>query len=147
MRFHGRSIVRGCAEGRILLSVEPISFYGGVDPETGVVTEPGHCVEGESIRDRILVFPRGKGSTVGSYIIYRMKKIGVAPSAILNSETDMITATGCVMAGIPLMDRFEESFFKALKSGCFAKLDAGEGWVELFSSLSWSPLTPSRRGL
>lgn len=136
MKFYGRTIVEGSAEGIALVSVEPVSFYGGIDPETGIVTEPRHCIEGESVKNRILIFPRGKGSTVGSYIIYRMKKRGIAPSAILNSETDIITATGCVIAGIPLMDRFGEEFFKVLKTGEPLKLNASEGWVELINNLS-----------
>lgn len=136
MKFHGRAIVGGSAEGVALVSVEPVSFYGGVDPETGIVTEPRHCIEGENVKNRVLIFPRGKGSTVGSYVIYRMKKKGVAPSAILNSETDMITTTGCVIAGIPLMDRFDEEFFRILRTGNLLKLNASEGWVELISNLS-----------
>ncbi|MBS7619238.1 DUF126 domain-containing protein [Candidatus Bathyarchaeota archaeon] len=136
MKFHGRTIVGGSAEGVALVSVEPVSFYGGVDPETGIVTEPRHCIEGENVKNRVLIFPRGKGSTVGSYVIYRMKKRGVAPSAILNSETDMIITTGCVIAGIPLMDRFDEEFFRILRTGNLLKLNASEGWVELISNLS-----------
>jgi hypothetical protein len=136
LKFYGRAIVAGSAEGLALVSVEPISFYGGIDPETGIVTEPRHCIEGENVKNRVLIFPRGKGSTVGSYVIYRMKKRGIAPLAILNSDTDIITATGCVIAGIPLMDRFDEEFFRVLKTGTLLKLNASEGWVELISNLS-----------
>jgi predicted aconitase with swiveling domain len=82
-----------------------ISFYGGVDPDSGVITETGHDLEGQSIAGRILVFPRGKGSTVGSYILYRLKKNGHAPVAIINAECETITAVGCIIAEIPCIDQ------------------------------------------
>ncbi len=130
MRIRGRRIVGGYAEGVALLSAEPVSFYGGVDPETGVIVEKGHGLEGESVRGRVFIFPRGKGSTVGSYVIYRMKKLGTAPSAIINQETEAIIATGCVLAGIPLMDRLEADPLKTLKSGDYIRVYGDEGLLE-----------------
>ena len=76
MILKGRKVVGGNVEGVALVSVEPVSFYGGVDPDTGCITEPGHCCCGENITGKVFVFPTGKGSTVGSYVMYRMKKIG-----------------------------------------------------------------------
>ena len=129
--MRGRRIVGGYAEGRALLSQEAISFYGGVDPETGIVTERGHQLEGESVKGRILIFPRGKGSTVGSYIIYRMKKLGTAPAAIINQETEAIIATGCVLAKIPLIDRLEADPIKTLKTGDYIKVYGDDGLIEI----------------
>lgn len=129
--MRGRRIVGGYAEGRALLSQEAISFYGGVDPETGIVTERGHSLEGESVKGRILIFPRGKGSTVGSYIIYRMKKLGTAPAAIINQETEAIIATGCVLAKIPLIDRLEADPIKTLKTGDYIKVYGDDGLIEV----------------
>lgn len=131
MKMRGRRIVGGYAEGRALLSQEAISFYGGVDPETGIVTERGHQLEGESVKGRILIFPRGKGSTVGSYIIYRMKKLGTAPAAIINQETEAIIATGCVLAKIPLIDRLEADPIKTLKTGDYIKVYGDDGLIEI----------------
>ena len=105
MILRGRKIVGGTAEGEALISTEPVSFYGGVDPDTGVIIEPGHPCFGVSVSGRVFVFPTGKGSTVGSYVIYRMWKQGTAPVAIINRETEAIIATGCVLAGIPLVDK------------------------------------------
>lgn len=130
MRMRGRRVVGGYAEGEALVSTDPVSFYGGVDPETGVIVEPGHAVEGECITDKVFVFPTGKGSTVGCYVIYRMKKLGTAPTAIINKETETIIATGCVLAGIPLIDRLEGDPFKTLKSGVVVKVNADEGFIE-----------------
>ena len=136
MRLRGRRVVGGYAEGETLVSADPVSFYGGVDPETGVVTEPGHAVEGECITGRVFVFPRGKGSTVGSYVIYRMKKLGTAPAAIINVETEAIIATGCVLAEIPLIDRLEPDPLKTLKTGVHVQIKADEGVVETANAYS-----------
>ena len=103
----GRLISPGYAEGEAIVSSEPIGFYGGVDAKTGIVIDSGHELEGKCIKDRILVFPCGKGSTVGSYVIYGLKKNGVAPKAIVNEETETIVATGVILAGIPCVDKID----------------------------------------
>jgi predicted aconitase with swiveling domain len=103
----GRVIKAGHAEGEALVSPEPIGFFGGVDPETGVVVEAGHPLEDQPIAGRVLVFPTGKGSTVGSYILYRLAKNGVAPAAIINAESEPIVAVGAIISEIPMVDRIE----------------------------------------
>ena len=130
MRLRGRKVVGGYAEGEALVSRDPVSFYGGVDPETGVVTEPGHAVEGRNISGKVFVFPTGKGSTVGSYVIYRMKKLGTAPAALVNVETEAIIATGCVISGIPLIDKLDMDPLETLKDGMLLRVRADEGIVE-----------------
>jgi len=128
--LRGRRVMGGTAEGEALVSVEPVSFYGGVDPETGCVTEPGHCCCGENISGRVFVFPTGKGSTVGSYVIYRMKKLGTAPAAIVNVETEAIIATGCVISDIPLVDKLDGDPLKAITTGMRVRVNGDEGTVE-----------------
>jgi predicted aconitase with swiveling domain len=128
--LRGRRVVGGTAEGEALVSAEPVSFYGGVDPDTGVVTEPGHPCFGKSISGKVFVFPAGKGSTVGCYVIYRMWKQGTAPAAIVNRETEAIIATGCAMAGIPLVDKLSEDPIKALKTGVKVVVRADEGVID-----------------
>ena len=107
IRMPGRIIKAGRAEGEALVSAEPIGFLGGIDPDTGYVIEPGHCLQGERVTDRVLVFPSGKGSTVGSYTLYRMAMSGTAPVAIINAESEAIVAVGAIMAEIPMVDRVE----------------------------------------
>ena len=131
MRLKGRKVVGGYAEGEAIVSKDPVSFYGGVDPETGVVTEPGHALEGRSISGKVFVFPTGKGSTVGSYVIYRMKKLGTAPAALVNVETESIIATGCVISGIPLVDKLDTDPVETLKDGMLLRVRADEGVVEV----------------
>ncbi|MEM3571460.1 MAG: DUF126 domain-containing protein, partial [Candidatus Bathyarchaeia archaeon] len=66
MVLKGRGIVKGYAEGKAIVSKEPISFLGGVDPKTGIVIEKNHELKGKKIAKKIFIFPYGKGSTVGS---------------------------------------------------------------------------------
>lgn len=105
LEFHGRVIKKGKAKGKALVSKEAITFLGGVDPKTGIIVERGHSLEGKSVKDKILVFPHGKGSTVGSYVLYEMKKNNTAPKAIINEECEPIIAVGVIIAEIPCVDR------------------------------------------
>jgi predicted aconitase with swiveling domain len=131
MILRGRRVMGGYAEGEALVSVDPVSFYGGVDPVTGCVTEPGHCCCGENITGKVFVFPTGKGSTVGSYVIYRMKKLGTAPAAIINVETEAILATGCVISNVPLVDKLDKDPLKVIENGMRIRVKADEGIVEI----------------
>lgn len=126
----GRTISPGCVEGEAIVSKEPIGFYGGVDAKTGIVIDRGHELEGESVTDKILIFPCGKGSTVGSYVIYGLKKNGVAPRAIVNEETETIVATGVILAGIPCVDKIDLTQLN-VKSGDRVRVDADSGSVEM----------------
>jgi len=112
MKLRGRALVSGFAEGVALSSPEPIGFLGGVDPETGIVIEQGHALEGECMAGRILVFPTGKGSTVGSYTIYRLARNGVSPAAIINTSGDAVTAVGAIIASIPMVDQVDVSLIR-----------------------------------
>ncbi len=131
MKLKGRKVMGGVAEGEALVSTDPVSFYGGVDPVTGCVTEPGHCCCGENITGKVFVFPTGKGSTVGSYVIYRMKKLGTAPAAIVNVETEAILATGCVISDIPLVDKLDQNPVEVIETGVRVRVDADNGVVEV----------------
>ncbi|HDD56484.1 MAG TPA: DUF126 domain-containing protein [Nitrososphaeria archaeon] len=102
----------GWAKGEALVSNQPISFYGGIDPMTGEIVEKGHELEGKSIAGKILVFPYGKGSTVGSYIILRLKKRGIAPKAMVNIRCEPIIAVGAIIAEIPTIDRIDISMIR-----------------------------------
>lgn len=111
-QLKGRIIYKGKVEGEALVTSMPISFYGGVDPNTGIVLEKGHELQGVSIKGKILVFPQGKGSTVGSYTLYRMKKNGTAPAAMINKETETIVAVGAIISEIPFVDKIDVSKIK-----------------------------------
>jgi len=125
MKWQGRKIYPGLASGEALVTSMGISFFGGVDPESGVVIERGHELEGESIAGKVLVFPTGKGSTVGSYTLYRLKHAGMAPVAIINAECETITAVGCIIAEIPCVDQVS---IRELQTGQQIEVD-GEGGI------------------
>ncbi|MDR1993113.1 MAG: DUF126 domain-containing protein [Nitrososphaerota archaeon] len=112
MELKGRIIYKGKAQGEALVTSMPISFYGGVDPNTGVIIEKGHELQGQSVKGKILVFPQGKGSTVGSYTLYRMKKNDTAPVAMINKETETIVAVGAIISEIPFVDKVDILEFK-----------------------------------
>ena len=122
----GRKVFPGKAKGKALVSSDGISFYGGVDPATGKVVEKGHPLEGQSVKGKILVFPTGKGSTVGSYVLYDMKKRGTAPAAIVNKEIETIIAVGAIISEIPCVDRID---IKKIKPGQSLTVDGSRGKV------------------
>jgi predicted aconitase with swiveling domain len=126
MILKGRMISKGKAEGVAIVSKKPISFYGGVDPNTGVIVEKGHDLEGQSIKDKIFVFPNGTGSTVGSYTMLRLKKNGVAPKAIINKECETIVAVGAIISDIPCVDKID---IEKIKTGDKLIVNAENGEV------------------
>jgi len=128
MNLTGRKIFAGKASGEALVTSQAISFYGGVDPDTGVVVEKGHPLEGKSVAGKILVFPQGKGSTVGSYTMYRLAKNGKAPAAIINRECETIVAVGAIISEIPCVDSIDIS---RIKDGAKVEVDAENGTVRI----------------
>ncbi len=121
MIIEGRTISSGKATGRALKLDEPFSFLGGVDPDTGTLTGARE----DSLKESIFVFPRGKGSTVGSYVMFDMKVRGTLPLGIVNDEAEPIVATGAVMSGIPMVDRIDTS---VIRDGDSIEVD-GEGGI------------------
>jgi len=130
IRLTGRGVVTGRARGLALVTAQPISFFGGFDSKSGLIIEKGHDLKGEKATGKILVFSRGKGSTVGSYIIYAMKKMGTAPVAMINIETEPIIAVGCILAEIPLVDKLDKNPVKHIKTGDLVEVFADKGVVE-----------------
>ncbi len=128
MKLTGRKIYHGKTEGEALVTKDSISFYGGVDPETGIVVEKGHELEGQSITDKILVFPSGKGSTVGSYTIYQMAKTGKGPKALVLNECEAIVAVGCIISDMPCVDQIE---IEKITTGTRVIVDGSAGAVEM----------------
>ena len=128
MKLQGRKIYKGTVEAEAIVTNDGISFYGGIDPETGKVVEVGHELEGLSITGKVLVFPTGKGSTVGSYTMYRMKKNNMAPAAIVNKQIDTIVAVGCIISEIPCVDKID---INSIKTGQKVIVNGSEGTVEV----------------
>jgi predicted aconitase with swiveling domain len=108
-KLQGRAIYRGQTRGLALVSTAPIGFLGGVDPDTGMIIEDGHPLFGQSVAGRVLVFPTGKGSTVGSYTLFRLAKNGQAPAGIINARSEAVVAVGAIISGIPMVDLIDIS--------------------------------------
>ncbi len=124
-----RSIAKGIGKGELIVSSEPISFLGGVNPDTGVVIDSKHELNGQSIKDKVLFIPGGKGSTVGSYVIFQMMKNNTAPKAIICLNAEPIIATGAIMSDIPMVDSPSET--ENLTGGRTVEVNANDGLITI----------------
>jgi len=122
--LEGRTISKGKAEGKVLKLNGALSFLGGVDASTGELK----VENGGNVAERILVFPRGKGSTVGSFVMYDLKVHGKAPSAVINASAETIVATGAVISSIPMIDSVD---VELIKDGDEVIVNADAGTVEI----------------
>jgi uncharacterized protein len=127
----GRKIVTGNASGEAIVTREAISFNGGVDNMTGVVTEPGHELEGMNVAGKILVFLTGKGSTGGSYKIYDMVSRGTAPLAFVQVLPEAITTIGAIIGKIPVVAGLDQDPTLAISTGDYLEVDADAGTVKV----------------
>ncbi|MGC8566824.1 MAG: aconitase X swivel domain-containing protein [Caldisphaera sp.] len=110
IEINGRALIKGKAEGEAVV-INEISFYGDVDPETGKLKD------GRSIKGKIVVSLKPRGSTVGSYIIYALKENNVSPKAIIMVKSEPIIVAGCVLANIPLIDNIPKDLVKNINDG------------------------------
>ena len=117
-----KTIVKGQAKGVILKSNNPINFLGAVDKKTGVIRDENHDLFNKSVKDTILVFPHGVGSSVGAYTIYSLKSNNSAPCAMICQKADLIVASGCALANIPLVIVTKEEF-ESLENGKEINID------------------------
>lgn len=124
----GRKIVEGRCRGEALVSLKPISFLGGVDPADGRIIEKDHDLYGECIKEKVLCFPHGHGSTVGSYTLYSLAKKKCAPKALINQTADPVVVVGAIIANIPMIDQID---VKQIKTGDILDVDACEGVVKI----------------
>ena len=115
-------LVQGKTQGIILKSQYPINFLGTVDKKTGIISDKNHELFDKSIKDKILVFPNGVGSSVGAYTIYSIKSNNAAPLAMVCHKADLTVATGCALANIPLVIIDDEEF-SSLQTGQKISLD------------------------
>lgn len=115
-------LVSGKVEGTVLKSKDAINFLGTVDKKTGVISDKNHDLYQKSIKNTILVFPSGVGSSVGAYTIYSIKSNGTAPLAMICQKADLTVATGCALANIPLVILSEKEF-STINNGMKLSLD------------------------
>ena len=115
-------LVSGKVNGIVLKSKDSINFLGTVDKKTGIISDKNHDLYDKSLKNSILVFPSGVGSSVGAYTIYSIKSNNVAPIAMVCQKADLTVATGCALANIPLIVISNKEFF-SLKDGMKILLD------------------------
>ncbi|MGQ9545113.1 MAG: DUF126 domain-containing protein [Candidatus Bathycorpusculaceae bacterium] len=127
----GRRIVEGYCKAEALVSAKPISFLGGVDPADGKIIERNHDLFGECIKDKILCFPYGHGSTVGSYVLYSLAKKNCAPKAIINQTADPVVVVGAIIANIPMLDQID---IEQITTGDMVEVDAYKGFIRIWKS-------------
>ena len=131
MKLKAKSITQGVAEGEAIVSRSAISFTGGMDPGTGIIREPGHDLEGQSIAGKILVFPTGKGSTTGSWQYYAAFKRGNAPKGIINASAEGVVAVSAIITSTPMVHKLEKDPLECIETGDFVRIDANNGIVEI----------------
>lgn len=129
--LRGRKVVGGKASGEALVSTEPICFLGGIDVKTGKVTEVGHPLEGKNIAGKVLVFPTGKGSTGGAYLIFEAAENGMGPCAMINRSVEQVTAIGCIIGEIPIVDNVTPDPIETIHDGDMVEVNADEGIIRI----------------
>jgi len=115
-------LVSGKVQGVVLKSEKPINFLGTVDKKTGIISDKNHDLFEKSIKDTILVFPSGVGSSVGAYTIYSIKSNNTAPLAMICQKADLTVVTGCALTNIPLIIISDEEF-SSIENGMKISLD------------------------
>ncbi len=93
-----RAVLPGEATGTALVLEEPLSMWGGLDPEDGAVIDRRHPQVGEVVSDRVLVLPFGRGSSSSSSVLAEAIRLGTAPAAIVMAEPDDIILLGALAA-------------------------------------------------
>ena len=116
-------LVSGKVEGIVLKSDDPINFLGTVDKKTGIISDKNHSLFEKSVKNTILIFPSGIGSSVGAYTIYSIKSNNTAPIAMICKKADLTVATGCALANIPLITIGDEEF-ESIKIGMKISIDS-----------------------
>ena len=134
IKIKAKAITGGVVEGEAIVSHMPISFTGGMDPDTGIIREPNHELEGQSVAGKILIFPAGKGSTTGSWQYYAAFKRGNAPKGIINTKSEGVVAVSAIITGTPMVHELDTDPLTIIRSGDFVRINADEGYVEIQGS-------------
>ena len=127
----GHKVSKGKAEGEALVSQQPISFGAGVDPATGIIMDKDNELKGTSVSGKILVFPVGKGSSMGSYRLYEMTRNNVAPKGIINLRGEPVIVSGAIFSNIPMVDQLDSNPLETIKTGDYVIIDADQGTVTI----------------
>ena len=117
--------------GKALVSDVPLTFLGYVNRETGVIEEPGHPLDGEALDGRIVIFPKGSGSTVAPYVLMGLEYSGIGPMAVVNRDVCTLTMPACSLLNIPYAHSFDEDPCLMVNDGDEVELNLENGNVTL----------------
>jgi len=125
----GRGASKGRAEGEALVTHDAISFLSDVSVTGGIITSPQSKLKGQSVSDKILVFPTGRGSTADPYGFYMLKKAGKAPRAVINIEANPTTVAGAIISHTPMVYRLDKNPLDVIDTGDHVLVDGNKGTV------------------
>lgn len=129
LEFSCHMISPGTAEGKALVSKDPILFYH-TDFTTGIFREPGHALEGKCIAQKILIFPGGKGSSVVQADgMYKLDQAKLAPAGLIVSCLDTVLVSSAIIMEVPMVDDVDPGFYEAVRPGDQIRLDATSGKI------------------
>jgi predicted aconitase with swiveling domain len=134
----GRALVDGAATGRAVVLDEPLSLWGGVDPESGRVIDRRHPQMGIELAARVLVMPSGRGSSSSSSVLAEAVRRGTAPAAIVLREPDGIIVLGALVArelygmSIPVV---------VLTPDDYGRIATGDDVTISSATVTWEPVT------
>ena len=122
-------ISEGKATGEVMFSTDPFCFYL-VEPATGVVMDKNHCLYGQSIAHKILVFPNGSGSSVVQADgMYQLKMAGTEPKAMVVKNLDTTLVASAIIMDMPLVNRAPDAFYDEVRDGQMVAVDATNGII------------------
>ncbi len=129
--LHGRKVVSGYAEGEALVTKQTISGWGGINPIEGTIVERRHELKSQSFKDKVLVFPSGKGSSGWSMMFHISRLAGTSPKAMIIKEVNSLTALGAVVMHIPTMTGVDKKPTEVVVTGDWVKVIADRGTIEV----------------
>lgn len=126
-RIQSHALIAGNAQGEVLFTDEPLSFWGGYNARDGKIIDTHHALYGANVAGKIFVLPSARGSSTGSGILLEAIRLGKAPAAIILKRRDAILALGAIVARelydkiLPIVVVSDEEFAELHKAG-FARV-------------------------
>ena len=127
----GRSASKGLAEGEALVTHDAISFLSDISITEGTITSPQSKCKGQSVSDKILIFPTGRGSTADPYGFYMLKKAGKAPRAVINIDANPTTVAGAIISNTPMVYKLDKNPLQIIETGDLVLVDGDKGTISI----------------
>ena len=118
-------------EGEAIVSSEGFSPRYDLDRWTGEISRPGHAIEGENVKDKILFFPTAKGGIAAGWAFYDLASKGIAPRAIVFGRTNPVMVQGAVFAGITITEGWSRDPSEVIRTGDTVRVDPENRRVEV----------------